>query len=461
MKIPLDKKIGIWGLGVVGASALNYFVKNGFTVQAMDQKNPTATQAQLLEQLRVPFFLQDEHLHNFLTYNDYILASCGVDLRPFSPYAHKFLSEVDLFAQECITPIIAITGSVGKTTVTHLLSELLKAQGKKVFTGGNIGVGLLESIDAANAAEFVVLEVSSFQLERCKTFAPDLAVCTNLYPNHLDRHGDMAGYVAAKLNIIARQKAGQKSLLPMAVYETVMQSSGAGTPSFFLMRSSFVNNCVHPFYFLHNAKMHLHYQTNQTLVADLKELPLVSYKDNSVILASILHMLALPLDNFTTVLNKQELPQHRLEKVGSFADIDFYNDSKATIPASTLAAIDKINHRPIVLFLGGVSKGVDRANFVAQLKEKVRMVYCFGKEAEQLKRLCQLHTIPAYSFENLEQAFAILTQQLLPHDQILFSPAGASYDLYTDYRERGDHFKKLVDEAISKRNADVVTKKAD
>lgn len=444
MIIDLNKKIGIWGLGVVGTSAIKYFVAKGYNVQVMDQKEPNPQQQALLNTLNVPFFLQNE-LNSFLQCNDFILPSCGVDLRPYASYAPKFLSELDLFYSECKKPIIAITGSVGKTTSTHLLSELLKAQGKKVFTGGNIGVGLLESIEQANATDYVVLEVSSFQLERCEAFAPDLAICTNIFANHLDRHGSMEEYVRTKMQIIRFQKTGQRSLFPAALYNQIMQSNAASTPSFFSCNEIPFNSDFHRFYFLRKAKICMNYQTSLQAIIDLHELPWVSYAENIILLASALDMLNSSLEGFTDILNQQEIPEHRLEKVATIATIDFYNDSKATIPASTLAAIEKISSRPIVLFLGGISKGVNRADFVSQLKDKVRMVYCFGKEAEQLKSFCDLNNIPASSFANLEQAFTLLSQNLNSDDQILFSPAGASYDLYTDYRERGNHFKKLVE----------------
>lgn len=442
MNIDVSKKIGIWGLGIVGTAAIKYFIQKGYHVQAMDQKVPTPEQQTFLDNLKVPFCSQKE-LSSFLQSNDYILPSCGIDLRPHSEYMHKFLSELDLFSAECKTPIIAITGSVGKTTSTHLLSELLKAQGKKVFTGGNIGVGLLESIEKANTADYVVLEVSSFQLERCKAFAPDLAICTNIFANHLDRHGSMEKYVQAKMQITRYQKPGQRSLFPAALYDQVLQSHATSTPSFFSCNEISFSD-VHSFYFLRNAKICMNYQTNTQTIIDLHELPWVSYAENIILLASALDMLGCSLEGFVEILNQQELPEHRLEKVATIANIDFYNDSKATIPASTLAAIEKINQRPIVLFLGGISKGVNRADFVKQLKDKVRMVYCFGKEAEQLKSFCDQNQIEAQAFGNLEQAFTMLTHNLIPQDQILFSPAGASYDLYTDYRERGNHFKKLV-----------------
>lgn len=444
MNIDSSKKIGVWGLGIVGTSAISYFVKKGYEVAAMDQKLPTPEQQAFLDNLHVPFYDQKE-LFSFLQSNDYILPSCGIDLRPYAQYQHKFLSELDLFAAECKKPVIAITGSVGKTTTTHLLSELLKSQGKRVFTGGNIGVGLLESIDLANACDYVVLETSSFQLERCKNFAPDLAICTNIHANHLDRHGTMEAYIEAKMAITARQKPGQKSLFPLSLYDQVIHQKTGGTPSFFSSGQGHFNSDFYPVYFLRNAKFCMNYQTNTQEIFDLIELPWVSYEENIIILAAALHTLGLNFEHFTRVLNEQELPEHRLEKVASFAHIDFYNDSKATIPASTLAAIEKLKDRPIVLLLGGMSKGVDRAEFVSQLKNKVRMVYCFGKEAEQLKSFCDQNQIPAHATSNLELAFDSLTHQMQAHDQILFSPAGASYDLYTDYRQRGNHFKKLVE----------------
>lgn len=443
MIIDSSKKIGIWGLGVVGTSALKYFVKNGYQVQAMDQKEPSPSQQELLKSLNVPFYLQNE-LSSFLQSNDFILPSCGIDLRPYPEYKHKFLSELDLFGTHCTVPVVAITGSVGKTTVTHLLSELLKAQGKKVFTGGNIGVGLLESINEANQADIVVLEASSFQLERCQSFAPDLAICTNIYANHLDRHGSMEEYLHAKLAIIARQKPGQRSLFPVNIYEQVVHQKTGSTPSFFSTKEISPLDDFHAFYFLRNSKIFMNYQTTTQEIFDIIEIPWVSYIENITLLASALHMLGCGVEHFTQILNQQELPEHRMEKVATIANIDFYNDSKATIPASTLAAIEKISSRPIVLFLGGISKGVDRAEFVSQLKNKVRMIYCFGKEAEQLKSFCDQHQIAACAFGNLEQAFNLLTHNMAANDQILFSPAGASYDLYTDYRERGNHFKKLV-----------------
>ena len=153
----------------------------------------------------------------FLAAHDQILVSAGIDLRPYEKFAHKFIGELDLFAQEWRKPFIAITGTVGKTTVTHILGTVLQHLGKKAVIGGNIGVGLCDLLETAQDAELAVVEVSSFQLELSKSFAADLAIWTNFSPNHLDRHGTLEAYRDAKNKIITMQRAGQKALVPITL----------------------------------------------------------------------------------------------------------------------------------------------------------------------------------------------------------------------------------------------------
>ncbi len=454
----MAKKIGIWGLGIVGKSAIRYFHRKGYTLELLDQRTPSSEEQSFLKEHQTSWFSNDQ-LHAFLERNELILPSCGIDLRPYTQFSHKFLAELDLFGAECKKPIIAITGSVGKTTVTHLLSHLLRGQNKKVFSGGNLGctccpsIGLLEGIDQANNADYVVIEVSSFQLERCNTFAPDFAICTNIFANHLDRHGNYQNYVDAKMKIIG--DTTKQILFPISLFDDIPREIKQKSLYFFAPHlpssqefSLFAD--FHKLYYLHNSKLFVHYQTKDIQIFDFKELPFVSYLQNVVILASALHILNYSLSNFVEILNKQELPEHRLEKIATINMIDFYNDSKATIPASTLAAIQKIQHRPIVLFLGGVSKGVNRADFVKQIGNTVRFIYCFGKEAEQLKSFCDSNRIPAQAFATLDDAFNALPQVMQRNDQILFSPAGASFDLFANYAERGNYFKKLVFDLQSK-----------
>ena len=448
------KKIGIWGLGIVGKTAIPYFATQGSHIQVMDRRMPTPEEEKLLQLYNAQFVPEDQK-DQFLEANDSILASCTIDLRPYAQHQNKWLSELDLFAAGCTKPIIAITGSVGKTTITHLLSQLLLAQGKKVFTGGNIGIGLLDQIDIANQADYIILEVSSFQLELCSSFKPFLALYTNIYANHLDRHGTFNEYLNAKLKQIQNQATADQVLLPLSMFDKIPQKILESRPFAFFHVGHHVQNHpevltkvglgdFHTLYFLHNNSIFMYYQTSLTKIIDLDGESTITYQENILMLAAALHMLGCALENFSAAISGQNLPSHRMEKVATINGVDFYNDSKSTLAESTLAAVQKIHGRPIVLLLGGISKGVDRNDLIAQLAGKVRLIICFGKEAALLHTYCNSHKIPAHSFDNLDAAFDSLLTLLQSSDQVLFSPAGASYDLFKDYQERGDYFKKLV-----------------
>ena len=447
----MDQKIGIWGLGIVGKSAVRYFSQKNDRIEVFDARALTQEEREFLTAHNAHY--STESLANFLENNDYILASCTIDLRPYSHYSHKWLSELDIFYQECKVPIIAITGSVGKTTITHLLFQLLIAHNKKVFMGGNIGVGLLDQIDHANQSDYVVLEVSSFQLERSSSFCPTLAIVTNIHANHLDRHGTFEQYQKAKLKIIST-KNNQQVLIPFSLLHALPPANETKHYYLFSLKKPSDNELsllddLHTLYFLHNGMLMMYYQTNLVELTDITESLTITYPENILVLASMFSMLGLCHDHFAASLSIQHIPEHRLEKFATVRNIHFYNDSKSTIPASTLAAIENI-HRPIVLFLGGVSKGVDRSELICQLKDKVKFIYCFGKEADSLKQWCEDHTIASIACATLEETVTTFNTVIKPGDNVLFSPAGASYDLFKDYKERGDCFKKLVHDFISK-----------
>ena len=150
------------------------------------------------------------------------------------------------------------------------------------------------------------------------------------------------------------------------------------------------------------------------------------------------------MNELETIAPTAQLPAHRLEKIGTINNVIFYNDSKATTTASTWAAVQKLKNKPIHLFLGGLSKGVDRAPFIIQLKDAVKYIYCFGKEASELYKMCKNNDIPAMHFATLNDALDTCVTQIEPHDCVLLSPAGSSYDLYENYEHRGNHFKELI-----------------
>lgn len=442
--------IGIWGFGVTGMAAVEYFYRQGYQLQVMDKKVFNEDERKFLKRYNISYFSEENKLA-FFSCNEFLFSSSGVDIRNYyTTYKQKWINELDLFYSNFNKPIIAITGSTGKTSVTHVLSQLLSRYGFKICTGGNIGTPTFNLLCQKKRADAALLEVSSFQLEYCKKFAPDLAVWTNFYPNHLDRHGSIYNYFTAKCSLICHQHIQQKALLPLGLLyaikkyglsfehcsfftdcrpnETQLRYLQPKNRLFFIDGSTvvkFINGIYRPLINLHN-------------------LPVLTFRENLLIICSILDMLTLPLALLPKLIRQLTLPKHRLEKIACVNTIDFYNDSKSTTPASTYAAVQKFRKKSILLFLGGLSKNIDRTPFIKTLKDNVAYVYCFGTEAVLLHRMCMTYAIPSAAYPTLDHAFLNAVKKIKPESVILFSPAGSSFDLFTNYQERGNYFKKLV-----------------
>jgi len=450
-----NKKIGIWGFGVVGKAALAYFENQGIATIVMDAKRLTPEERSLIEKSKSSCIDQKNCLQ-FLETNDYILASPGIDLRPYEKYKHKFITELDIFGECFKKPIIAITGTIGKTSITHLLSAILQTQ-KKIATGGNIGTGMLSLIGQQDEVDYAILELSSFQLESCSSFAPDLAIWTNFFPNHLDRHGSLEHYFKAKCRMLVHQKKHQQALVPLDLMPLITNNLIHIEQQFHFFsdtkptqeqRQAF----PHSHYFWLNNTSIMHQLTNQiSSLLDINKLPSITFAQNWLIIAAALTVRTIPL----TILEKLptlNLPSHRIEKVATINSIDFYNDSKATVPEATLAAVRKLQGNPIILFMGGISKGVDRTFMFKELKQFVSTIFFFGSEARFLAdHACSEH-ISSFAFLSLEEAFKAAIEVAQPGEQLLFSPSGASYDLFAHYEERGNCFKKLVEEYRNSHN---------
>ena len=366
------------------------------------------------------------------------------------------IEEVDLFYKEWKKPIIAVTGTVGKTSVVHLLSEILAHNGKNVATGGNIGTAMLDLL--SQTAEYALLELSSFQLERADAFTPEIAIITNIYNNHLDRHGTFEKYVLAKCNLIKKQTSQQKTLVPW-VLRTTIRALTDRPIAYFSCQAVTPQDVaeLHPhdtLYTLQASQVHEDNEQQcpvnlvqisrggQKLVYGPITLPALSHRENWLVLLATCDLLS--ISNEALSLPPVTLPAHRLEKLRTKNDITFYNDSKATIIESTLAAVEQLNSKKIHLLLGGLSKGVDRSSLMQQFKGKVASIICFGHEAEILYEACQNSSIPVYKNFTLEDAFNTALTVARPGDIVLFSPSGSSYDLYNNYKERGDAFAALV-----------------
>ncbi len=403
MKI-LNKIIGIWGYGIVGQAATQFLLSHGAQIIVYDNNSVSVP-----SNVRVAVSLDQ-----LFAESEAILPSPGIDIRNYkNQYQGEWIAELDLFQQFFHKPIIAIAGSVGKTTVTHLLAHMLKQAGWRVEAAGNIGVPALSMIEKQNQLDAIVLEVSSFQLEHTQSFAPDLAIWTNLYPNHLDRHTTMQAYFYAKYQLIKYQTEQQHALIPLTLQKEIL----AQYP-----KSSLI--CF----------------SDHDVLSSKEEPPQDILPINWHIVCTALKLLNVkpqPLQQHTPL-------SHRIEKVAMVNGITFYNDSKSTTPNSTLAAVQRMQAARTILFLGGLGKGIDRTGLIKALATHAIFVICFGAEAQILKTYCDTYALDSISCTTLEQAFDFCMTIAQPNDCVLFSPAGTSFDLFKNYQERGNCFKQLV-----------------
>jgi UDP-N-acetylmuramoylalanine--D-glutamate ligase len=449
----VGKKIGVWGLGIVGRSVLTYLYDKHCTLSVLDRTRATAEQQEFCQSKSIHYYSEDA-ISDFFECNDYIIPSPGVDIARYTHVQHKWLAELDLFYHAWQKPIIAITGTLGKTSVTSLLWQILRHHGNMVATGGNIGVGSLDLLKDYDQASVALLEVSSFQLETCKNFAPDLALITNIYPNHLDRHKNLQDYFLAKYKILAHQQQYQKALLPLELLPQIRaQAPTQSRPLAFFSYAEPTSelelqlgnhDIVYYRSHAHNVIIKKTRDTEHAII-DNAALPSLSYPANWLSILGALDLMGIEVSNLKQA--QLALPAHRLDHVATLNGRVFYNDSKSTVPEATLAAVNKLSGNPIILFLGGYGKGVDRSDLVNRLTGKVKHIICFGAEAQLLQSYCLRANISASAHATLEEAFCAALDQSQAGDALLFSPAGASFDLFANYQERGEHFKQLVTHA--------------
>lgn len=409
------KPWGIWGSGATGMAAATFLTSRGEPVILYDDKPLSCEKIKELSGVTLA-----SSLDHFLQTAGVIIASPGIDrriLKNFPDVKSSFVEELDIFATFVRTPVIAVTGSLGKTTVVRGLAHILASCGKRIAVGGNIGVPMLSLIDTAHEYDYIILELSSFQLEDIKSFAPNIALWTNFWPNHLDRHGTLEQYWQAKARITLFQK---ETDIFIRGPQLTQQNQPLNTQAHLIDAPAY------------------HEATH-----------LVTHPDNYALWHLVLHLIVPEKkDCLNELLGDFAPDDHRQQVVKILNGVSWINDSKATIPAATDAALARYAHKKVHLLVGGMSKGVDRQTWIAHLKERapnIVTLYCFGKEADMLAAAAQAQGCPAFSFHTLEEACVAAHVQAQAPDIVLLSPGGASFDLFKDYQERGNIFCSLVE----------------
>ncbi|KKR95601.1 MAG: UDP-N-acetylmuramoylalanine-D-glutamate ligase [candidate division TM6 bacterium GW2011_GWE2_41_16] len=465
-------RIGVWGLGVTGKSIITYIKKKypHVTLVACAKQCDEITQKLLLD-LNIPFFLQ-EQLNQFAHEVDYLIPSPGIDVHAFPEVLAQCVQELDLFAQIWRGKTIAVTGSIGKTSTVHLLHRLIESTGKKVFLGGNVGIPLFDLLAEHNTPDtYAILELSSFQLELSSQLKPDVAVITNIFPNHLDRHKTLDAYTAAKYKLFEHLPAHAQALVPFELVEYFRSRDFAQRPLnvFFSQKPTptelaVLNYKEHEYNQSHKlAGEHdrehacghtcvLFIEQKNTRICELVDGssikigdydPSISFPQTWLIGLSVCSLLGLKPQAIDTT---HMIPAHRGELVETINEVAYYNDSKSTVMQATIASTEKLllKHPRVILLLGGMSKGVDRTPFIKTLNNKPVFIICFGKEASALASICKSCSIPHTTADTLQQACIFAYKEAQPHEAVLLSPGGTSFDLFANYQERGHTFVTLI-----------------
>jgi UDP-N-acetylmuramoylalanine--D-glutamate ligase len=445
-----NKHIVIIGAGSTGRSLARFFCARGACVALSD--NRPAEQLSNLDELQACGVTLDlgGHTPELFAAADLVVISPGVPLDITVLQASRrqgvpVLGEVEIAWRELTGIMIAITGTNGKSTVTTLVGEMLKAWGKRVFVGGNLGTPLVDAV--GHDYDWYAVELSSFQLETIEAFRPHYAVLLNVTEDHLDRYKDMASYLAAKARIFENMHESDVAILNLDD-QLVLQAASSTRASKVYFSSqtvldagmSLIDDCIH-------WRWHNHEE-----IFPVTELRLRGRHNQENVMAALIPLLleGCPAEvAWNTVKNFTGLP-HRMEFLGELHGACWYNDSKGTNIGSvvkSLAGLDK----PVVLIAGGKDKQGDLSSLVAPIGEKVDHLVLIGAAADRMAKAFDGQT-EIHRAGSMRDAVHLADRLSSPGGAVLLSPGCSSFDMYRNYEERGADFATEFRALILPRN---------
>ncbi len=433
----------IIGLGDSGLAAANYLADQGYSLAVMDSRDHPP-QAAALQALHPQIEVRTGGFHDdVLARAREIIVSPGVDTRaPIFQHARargqELIGEIELFARAVTAPVIAITGSNGKSTVTRMVDAMARAANIHVATGGNLGPAALTLLADQPQAELFILELSSFQLETVKSLRPLVAAVLNLTPDHLDRYDSMADYAAAKACIF--NHAGH-AVLHADQHWVEAMAPAAATQHWFAANAD--RALIQWHLAMHQGELWLAHGAERLLPC--AALPVVGRHNalNALAALAIGAAAGWPMAAMLEGLRGFTPLPHRSESLGVVCDRLWVNDSKATNVASAVAAVEGMNN-PVVLLAGGDGKSQDFAALADAMALSGRAAVVFGKDAPRLEQALS-GRVDVTRVSDLRAAVAMALEVSHPGDAVVLAPACASLDQFADYRARGDHFRALVE----------------
>jgi len=439
------KRIVVIGMGKTGIATALFLGKQGAKVTVTDEKP--------FDQWSAEFeLIAKEKWLEIGKYNADILADAGMVIpSPGVPPYNDLLvaalkkkipviSEIELAYRFLKIPLIAVTGTNGKTTTTTLLGEILKHSGKKIFVGGNIGIPLIGYMERANKDDFVIAEISSFQLQWVDKFHPFIAILLNVTRDHFNYHGSFAEYRRIKARVFARQDKNDIAILNAA--DPAQKGIEENLSSKIVKFSS--SDELKSGIFLKNNTIISRMPDNDEEQYPLSIIKLPGLHNAENVMAAIIAARfcgCSPESIMASIADFRGLP-HRIEFAGEKNSVKFYDDSKGTNVGSVIRALDTFA-QPVILLLGGRDKDGDFETLKPLLPAKTKKVILFGEAQNRIASLIG-ESVPVLKKLKLGEAIEIAYKNSQPGDVILLSPGCASFDEFTDYTERGNFFKKVV-----------------
>jgi UDP-N-acetylmuramoylalanine--D-glutamate ligase len=443
------------GLGKSGLASADVLRARGATVFATDEK-PRVELTAAIESVEAcgARFVAPGELGAIVGTLSSAVLSPGVP--PTSPVVRTVqarnvpvIGEIELASRLCKAPIIAVTGTKGKSTTTALIGHLLRECGMSVRVGGNIGNPLIKEVSEMRASDWLVAEVSSFQLETIRAFKPRVAVLLNVAPDHLDRYHSMDEYAEAKFRIFANQSFGDFFVGNLDDERIAMlDTEKAETPRMQSRQVWFTLRERH-----YNATMYLHGRKityapiagdpRPVVVIERDEIPLAGLHNVQNVMAALLAALAIGCDPVrlrAAVKTFRPMP-HRLETVEEIENILYVDDSKSTNPGSVVAALHAFD-RPIVLIAGGRSKGTDFVELGVAARQRAKALVVIGEAGPEIAR--HAGSVPVIRASSMQDAVSKAREAAESGDVVLLSPGCASFDMFRSAEHRGEEFVLAV-----------------
>lgn len=442
-------RVAVYGLGITGQATVR-FLKRQEAIPVVVDEVAQPAQREALEQFAREYELE-AYFGDFppqtLAACELVIISPGV--RPNAPKlaaaraaGREIISEIELAARVCPAHLVAITGSNGKSTTTALAAHILSLS-RSAHAVGNIGKTFIDIADSVGAEDVVCCEVSSYQLEASPTLAPEIAIITNVTPDHLERHESFANYARVKRSIVKVMVEGS-SVIYNAEDENLQPELFPPRPVRFVPFSS-AGEVGPPGAYLDNGTIYVQVdETTVRLPSELLRLPGIHNRENALAAISAARLLGARKTDLARGLRTFEGFPHRLEFIRELNGVRYYNDSKATNPEATIVALRSFS-QPVLLIAGGRDKGTDLGELTSAVQSHCSEVVLLGEAAERFEQVLQTAGYDSiHRAGSLEEALAKARHLAATESIILLSPACASFDMFKSFEERGDRFKELV-----------------